>query len=143
MATLIASNVVARALRLLRITGEGETADARDMQAGWEAMTTMLDAWNGDPGMVPDLCDDFVMPGFTSLADAVEMPQGSAGLPAMLVYNLAVEMAPEFGATVDPMVMARAQSTMRNWRTRVAALHIGRLEHPELSRGGHYDIRAG
>lgn len=140
---LVPQEIITRALRLIKVLGEGEPANSADLQVGWDVLITMLDAWNGDPGMVPDLCGDFFMPGFTSLADAVEIPQGSAGLTAMLVYNLAVEMAPEFGATVDPMVMARAQSTMRNWRTRVAALHIGRLEHPELSRGGHYDIRAG
>ena len=135
--------IIQDALRLLRVIGEGEDASPRDQLAGWSALQMMLDAWAGDPSMVPDLCDDFLMPGFATMESAVEVPAGSAGLKSMLTYNLAVEIASTFGAVVDPAVAARAASTLSNWRTRVSALHIGRMRHPEWEGCRHYDIREG
>ena len=140
---LVPQEIITRSLRLIKVLGEGEPANSADLQVGWDVLITMLDAWNGDPGMVPDLCDDFVMPGFSAISDEVDVPEGSAGLKGMITYNLAVQMAPEFGADVPTVVAANAVSAMRNWRTRVGALHMGRMRHPDLARRSTFDISHG
>lgn len=141
---LSSNQIIIRALRLMRVVGEAEMPAAADVTVGWNALVDMLDAWNGDPGIVPDMCDDFTMPGFDSPSSSVDVPDDQGpGLRALITYNLACEAAPEFGVVVDTAVAARAAATMRNWRIRVAALHMGRIKHPEFRRRSHYDIREG
>jgi len=47
---------------------------------------------------------------YTSTTDAIDLPPGYA---RMLIYNLAVEIAPDFGVNPDPMVMKIANESKR------------------------------
>ncbi len=141
---LTATQVITRALRLIRVIGQDETPSANDVSTAYDALVSMLDGWAGDPLMVPDLAAEFTMPGFVDATTPVTIPEGSWGLRRMMTYALAVEVAPEFGVVVDPRVAAEAEHAMRNWQKRVAGLHAGRVTHdPSLVRRRHYNILAG
>lgn len=47
---------------------------------------------------------------YTATTDAIDLPPGYA---RMLIYNLAVEIAPDFGVNPDPMVMKIANESKR------------------------------
>ena len=139
-----AATVCTRALRLIRVLGGDESPAPGDLGTAFEGLASMLDGWAGDPGMVPDLASEFTMPGFTDVNDSVTIPEGSYGLLRMMTFNLAVEIAPEFGVEVPGYVQGVADESVRNWKTRVRALHAGRITHePLLIRKRPYNILNG
>lgn len=65
------------------------------------------------------------------------------GYPRMLRYNLAVELAPEWGRSIDPVVASIAQSSMaavKRANHRPAEL---KCDPAVLGRSGWFDIRTG
>jgi hypothetical protein len=77
---------------------------------------------------------------FADLTTAYTFPPGYA---RMLRYNLAIELAPEFGRAIDPVIAATAMSSMsavKRANNRPRELKCG----PEvLGRSGGFDIRTG
>ena len=79
-----------------------------------------------------------------TLTADVEFP---TGYDAAIKWNLAVDMAPEFGKEASPTVMSRADSTKRLIETKNFSNQINatRLDLVRLGRGSHgrYDINQG
>lgn len=96
-----AQTIIGRAFRLLGLYEAAETAPAADLAVGLAALNGLCDEWNAEPHG----------PQGTYSALSSTLPL-AAGVEQALVYNLAVAVAPEFGATPTPEVARRAERTL-------------------------------
>jgi len=103
MATTALDHISA-ALRVLRVKAAGEVPSADEAQDSLSALNAMLGQWQIEPGML------YASP-FTSLSDAKTLP---TGYDLAIKYNLAIELAPEFGAEIPEIVYRNAMTSKGN-----------------------------
>ncbi|HMN09305.1 MAG TPA: hypothetical protein PKC83_11015 [Gemmatimonadaceae bacterium] len=96
-----AQTIIGRAFRLLGLYEAAETAPAGDLAVGLAALNGLCDEWNAEPHGPQQ--------SYSALSSTLSLPDG---MEQALVYNLAVAMAPEFGATPTPEVARRAERTL-------------------------------
>lgn len=94
-------------LRLLGVLQSGEQPTPAEMDDAKLALNNMLDAW-ANQGI------DLEFLEFTTLDDVIPYPEDHM---AAFRYNLAVELAPEYGVTVSDALAGRAQAYYRALRS--------------------------
>lgn len=78
---------------------------------------------------------------FTGIAQAVTLPPGYL---KALIWNLAVELAPEYGKQVDPVIFKKSQEFKANIKRKNNTKPILHLESALLGRAGcSFDINSG
>ena len=92
--------LINRSLRLLAVRQTGENPTSVEAQDAMEALNGMLNAWAG-------LGIDLEFLAFTDLTQAV--PYAEDHISAF-AYNLAIEIAPEYGVEPPDAVISRAQT---------------------------------
>lgn len=113
MASKSANDIIGRALRLIRVLGVDDAASTSELADGLAALQTMVLQWKSQPGMEDD---DHELPTFSTGGGSVTV---NDALVEALETNLALQIAPEYGAEVSAYVMARARASLRNWRRRI------------------------
>ena len=96
-----AQTIVTRAFRLLGLFEAAETPPAADLAVGLASLNGLMDEWRMEPHGIAQ--------PYSTLATEIALPDG---MEQTLVYNLAVAVAPEFGATPTPEVAGRAARTL-------------------------------
>jgi hypothetical protein len=107
-----ANEVVSRSLRLLGVIASGETIEA---SVGADALTVlngMLAEWHGSGIGLPDY-------SVASLADTLTM---DAADQEAVAYQLGLRIAPEYGLTPPPAMVAIAAQAMFRLRQRYLAV---------------------
>lgn len=133
-----AQEVVRRSLVLIGAIEAGESASAGEMKDGVAALNEMLFGWAAE-GV--DLVHNTLAQGDTLLVDDSFL-EG-------IRFNLAVRIAPEYGATVPPRVDERAQSTFAAFQAHTLEfdddLQVDRALHPRYfnRRIGAYNVDEG
>jgi len=127
-------DIVNGAMRLIGVLGEGQTLTAAQNADAFEALNALVAAW-AEEGLP-------VFP-FASAATSVD---DTGGLRRALRFNLALELAPEFGIQASGEVQGlAAQSKALIFR----AIHAPRVPTVQIDSGllspslGKYDINAG
>lgn len=135
-----ANAIIRRAMRLIRALGQDETPTAEEAQDAFSAMTSMLDAWAIEGDMASDTV---ALPTFASPAATVDVPDG---LTSVLEYNLALEIAPEYGKEPSQEVVRKALAFKRNYASARANENIGILDNPAYYLGNSnatYNVTTG
>lgn len=116
MASKSANDIIGRALRLIRVLGVDDTASTSELADGLAALQTMLLTWKSSPNMADD---DHALPTFSDGSTSVTVDDA---LVEALETNLALQIAPEYGAEVSAYVMSRARASLRNWRRMIVVV---------------------
>lgn len=116
MASKSANDIIGRALRLIRVLGVDDTASSSELADGLAALQTMLLSWAAMPHMTDD---DHALPTFSDGSTQVTVDDA---LVEALETNLALQIAPEYGAEVSAYVMVRARASLRNWRRQIVVV---------------------
>jgi hypothetical protein len=87
-------------MRLNGVNQTGETPSATEAADAMEALNGMLNAWEG-------LGIDLEFLGFTDLSQVVPYPDDHI---SAFAYNLAIELAPEYGVEITAGLSSRAQT---------------------------------
>jgi len=77
---------------------------------------------------------------YTATTDAIDLPPGYA---RMLIYNLAVEIAPDFGVNPDPMVMKIANESKRTLKRINTPDPVAAVDPAVASQRGAWNIVTG
>lgn len=120
-------DLIKSTLRLLGAIGQGEDPTAKELEDAREALNLMLDTWQV-LGYVSPL-------QYSDLVSDIKHPKV---LQRAMKYNLAIEIAPEYGIVVSAEVVAVANSSLqaiRNPRIVVPEIDIG-LPFPEHTYDG-------
>lgn len=124
-----AANIVARALRLLRVLDPNEATEAEDFETARVAMNSMLRRWEAN--------------GLALGWQDIENPADEMPIPAeaeqAVTFNLALTLRPEYGVSLDPDVVAMAQEGLSELRRDVLVANPLVLR-PRLPRCGRYNI---
>lgn len=91
-----------------------------------------------DSGYLLFLTSEKQLVQFTSLSETVSLPPGWNRL---LIYNLAMELAPEYGQPIDPLVLKIANDS-RGAVSR-SIMKVRTLDAPPLSQIGMFNIYTG
>jgi hypothetical protein len=98
------SKIVARALRLIQVIDPTQTVKDQDMETAIEALNDMMNRWEAD----------LLSLGWSD----VSSPQDEMPIPReanrAVAYNLAVEIAPEYGTEPLPRVTKGAESGLND-----------------------------
>ena len=78
-----------------------------------------------------------VLTAFADLSTSYTLP---AGYAKMLRYQLAKEWAPEFGKTLDPILLQTAQDALADVKRKNITVHAIAIDSAIAGRGGYYDI---
>lgn len=89
MEAFTAGQQINRALRILGVLAEGETPSAETSADALVALRQMLDSWKNEPLMN---VSEMTLPD--TLSTSLSLPPG---YQRAFIYNLALELAPEFG----------------------------------------------
>lgn len=116
MASKTANDIIGRSLRLIRVLGVDDTASTSELADGLSALQTMLLSWAAMPHMADD---DHALPVFVDGGSNVTVDDA---LVEALETNLALQIAPEYGAEIDAYVASRARASLRNWRRRIVVV---------------------
>jgi hypothetical protein len=111
---MTAQDCIDSALRKLGVIAPAETPSSAERAAGLLALNSMVSSWND--ALQKSLAGSYAVSlyTFTPLATyaALANPLNvSAGWERAYQYNLAIEVAPEYGRTVSPEVAATAQAS--------------------------------
>lgn len=96
---------VTRAMRLIGALQEGEQPNANQTADGITVLQNMLGAWEMEGITLSGLVG-------ATLTAATDLPLPDSQTDAVQ-YNLAVRLAPEYGATPSPIMMETADRTFR------------------------------
>ena len=125
------ANLINRSLKLINALEEGESP-SNEMQAdALDSLNDMLNAWN-DKGIGVDagdltLTEDFPVDGNERRA---------------IRYNLAVELAPEYGSNVSPFVYETAKDSYRWMQAKYTSISEVKFD-TSLQSEKWYDIDSG
>ncbi len=81
--------------------------------------------------------------GFSTLSTSSDLPRAYYRL---LVFNLALELAPEFEAPLRPDIIQAAERSLRNIKGANASRRVPVIQHEDalvIRHGGRWDIRRG
>lgn len=118
MATKTANDIIGRAMRLIRVLGVDDTASTSELADGLAALQGMVRQWAAEPYMSDD---DHALPAFADGGTGVEV---NDALVEALETNLALQIAPEYGAEPAAQVVARARGALRNWRRQIVVVPV-------------------
>lgn len=107
---MTALELIARSLRLIGVLDAIEPPSAEAAVSAILALNGMATRWEAN-GLAF---------GWTDVADAEDTLQASAEYHSTLAYNLAVEIAPEYGAPIPEVVGVRANQYLDDLRRDVA-----------------------
>lgn len=124
-------SVIRRALRLVRTPGG--LPDTATMSGAIEALNAMVRLWEVDGLSI----------GWSDVSTITEQLPAPPEAEDVLAHNLALALAPEYGADVRPDVVARAASGLSTLSAQVQANSYDRLSYGDLPcgvgrRGGSY-----
>lgn len=103
-----ASSIISRSLRLLRVLDAGEAMEANDAQDALETLNAMLAEWHEAGIGLPD---------YSFAALTTELATDAADREA-ISYELAVRLAPEYGASLPVEAAAVGMAAMARLRLR-------------------------
>jgi hypothetical protein len=127
-----AQTIINRALRLCRVIDAEAAMSANDADDALETLNAMLAEWHAAGIGLPDYA-------FTSLTTELAT---DAGDREAIAYQLAMRVAPEYGATLTPEIVALANATMD--RLRLRYFQPGCVDFSELpSKTEGFDIVTG
>lgn len=95
--------VIRRALRLINVIDAEEAPTADQAQSGVEALNGMISRWQRDNISLP----------FVPIADSADELRVPAEALEAVAFNLALTLAPEFGATPSILVAEGARQGYR------------------------------
>lgn len=126
------AKIVARALRILRVVDSGETTPAGDFETARDALNAMLRRWEANG----------IALGWQEVENPTdEMPTPDEAERA-IIFNLAVELRPEYGVAIDPDVIANARDGLAELRRDVLVANPLVLRQ-RLPRCGRFNIITG
>jgi len=98
------TNIITKALRLAGALRISEAPTTKQLEYGLSTLNDMIGTWlaNRDMGIV-------TLVAYASAATVQSLPSGYENA---LVYNLAVELAPQYGAPASPDVLSTAASSL-------------------------------
>jgi hypothetical protein len=122
--------IVSRALRLIGVLDPNEPLEAEDAETGIEALNAMVRRWEANGQAL----------GWSDVSNPSEEMPSPPELDECIAFNLAVTVAPEYDASVSPMVAMRAAESMNDLRRdREVEMPIEPiLDVPMPSTGGAY-----
>ncbi len=123
---MIASEITTQALRVLGVLAIGETARAEDSTTALEYLNDMLAEWH---------VDEVGLPEYSAETLSSELNIGREDKTA-IALQLAVRLAPEYGMTLGPDVLSRAESSMEALRKRYFAIAPADYSHLPGVRNG-------
>lgn len=132
MATCL--SIVTTALRRIGILAEGEQPNAEQTADALEALQDMLADWEGKGVALGGLVGD-------ALASGDVLPLPATQIRAVKL-NLAVELAPEYGAAavLSPLLVEQADTAFRGLQAQYAD-NIPMTVEPALLHGGRVGYR--
>ena len=116
--------LINRSLRLLSVIQAGETPAESETSDAIPAVNGMLEAWR-------TMGIDLEFLPFTTLDDVIPYPEDHL---SAFAYNLAIELAPEYGVEPSTAVGARAGSYFRALQAQYADPDILTID-PQLTPG--------
>lgn len=126
-----ASDIIRRSLRLIGVLDAQMAMDANDAQDALDTLNAMLAEWHEAEVGLPDY----------SLASLTTDLASDAGDREALSYQLALRLAPEYGAAIGPEVASMAADTMA--RLRLRYFQPGKVDSALPSPTYTFDIERG
>lgn len=123
------AKIVARALRLLRVLDANEAPEAEDFETARDALNAMMRRWEAN-GLAL---------GWQDVQNPSEDIPSPAEADQAIVFNLALTLRPEYGASLDPDVIAMAQEGLAALRRDVLVANPIELRK-RLPHCGRYNI---
>lgn len=105
------AKIISRALRLIGVHDPGEPLEATDVETGIEAMNAMCRRWEANGNAF----------GWSDVSNPSQEMPSPPELDACIAFNLAVEVSPEYDASVSPFVASRANELLADLRRDVQA----------------------
>jgi len=134
MASKTANDIIGRAMRLIRVLGVDDTASTSELADGLSVLQGMVRQWSAEPNMSDD---DHALPTFADGTTAVTVDDA---LVEALETNLALQIAPEYGAEVSAHVMARARAALRNWKRQIVVVPLLQNQLARISDETFYNL---
>ncbi len=111
---MTAQELINGALRLIGVIAAGETPSADESADALAAFNAMIQNWN--EGIAKALAGSYAsviytfnpLATYSDLSDTISLP---GGWLRALRYNLAVDLAPEYGRPLDPAVVTMANQS--------------------------------
>lgn len=130
MATVAA--IVERSLRLIGVHDPGEPLEATDASTCIEALNAMCTRWEANGNAM----------GWSNVSNPSDEMPSPPELDSCIAYNLAIEIAPEYDASVTPLVAMRAAELMNDLRrdNEVATPIEPILDVPAPTSGGAWRL---
>lgn len=126
-----AQTIINRALRLCKVLDAASAASADDTADALETLNAMLAEWHEAEIGLPDY----------ALADNTTELASDAGDREAIAYQLAIRIAPEYGANLAVEVLGMAEATMG--RLRLRYFQPGTVTTGLPSTRARYDVDAG
>lgn len=104
MATV--SAIIARSLRLIGVLDPGEPLEPYDAETAIEAMNALCARWEANGQSL----------GWSNVSNPAEEMPSPPELDACIAFNLAIEVAPEYDASVPIGVATRANELLNDLR---------------------------
>lgn len=101
------SDIVRRAMKLATVLDDEETPEASELSDGVDSLNDLLSSWM-DEGI--SICNGGLVASDTFPVDGKEA--------RAVKFNLAVEIAPEYGKVLDPLVVNTASELLTWLRTK-------------------------
>lgn len=104
-----ASKLIERALGVIQVRASEQPITAAEMNTGVEYLNDMMASWDS-------ISRSFGYTKVTNPDDETNIPDWAN---RAVIFNLGVEMAPEYGKTVDQILYKRAEDSLRILRNRI------------------------
>lgn len=121
------------ALRKIRVLDMYSTADATQITLGIDALNGMMQTWEANGIAV----------GWVPVASANDLLPGPLEAQNPIIYNLAIRLRPDYGATLDPDVIELAKEGVSMLRALGANAEYNRIEYDDLPSGDSQSVGGG